>query len=46
MIDRVPGLAAKAAHLRQEMVDRRLARAPGRASTATTIPTSDWTWPY
>ena len=28
VIDRVPGLAAEAAHLRQEMVDRRLRR-PG-----------------
>ena len=40
VIDRVPGLAADAAHLRQAMEDRRLKLARTRARTATTTRTS------
>jgi xylulose-5-phosphate/fructose-6-phosphate phosphoketolase len=47
VIDRVPGLAAKAAHLRQEMVDRRLeARAYTRANGDDDPAIRDWTWPF
>jgi len=47
VIDRVPGLAAHAAHLRQEMVDRRLqARAFTRAHGEDDPEIRDWTWPY
>jgi xylulose-5-phosphate/fructose-6-phosphate phosphoketolase len=47
VIDRVPGLAAKAAHLRQEMVDRRLeARAYTRAYGDDDPAIRDWTWPF
>ena len=46
VIDRVPGLGSRAAHLRQEMVDARLAHAPTPASTArTTRRSPTWTWP-
>ena len=38
VIDRVPGLAAKAAGLRQDMVEERLRCRVGRASTARTSP--------
>ena len=45
VIDRVPGLAAKAAHLRQEMVDRRLAaRAYTREHGDDDPEIRDWTW--
>jgi xylulose-5-phosphate/fructose-6-phosphate phosphoketolase len=45
VIDRVPGLAARAAHLRQEMVDRRLAaRAYTRAHGDDDPEIRDWTW--
>ena len=37
VIDRVAGLGDSAAHLRQEMGERRLAAGPIHASTATTI---------
>ena len=47
VIDRVPGLGAKAAHLRQEMVDRRLAaRAWTREHGDDDPEIRDWTWPH
>ena len=47
VIDRVPALSERAAHLRQEMVDARLRARPGRASTARiTRMIRDWTWPF
>jgi xylulose-5-phosphate/fructose-6-phosphate phosphoketolase len=47
VIDRVPGLAERAAHLRQEMVDRRLeARAYTREHGDDEPEIRDWTWPY
>jgi len=46
VIDRVPGLAERAAHLRQEMVDRRLAaREHTRAFGEDEPSIRDWTWP-
>jgi xylulose-5-phosphate/fructose-6-phosphate phosphoketolase len=45
VIDRVPGLAARAAHLRQEMVDRRLAaRLYTREHGDDDPEIRDWTW--
>jgi phosphoketolase len=38
VIDRVPGLADRAGHLRQEMEDARLQARPTRGSTARTRP--------
>ena len=47
VIDRVPGVAASAAHLRQDMVDRRLqARAYTREHGDDDPDIRDWTWPY
>jgi xylulose-5-phosphate/fructose-6-phosphate phosphoketolase len=47
VIDRVPGLAAEAAHLRQEMIDRRLAaRAWTREHGDDDPAIRDWTWPH
>ena len=47
VVDRVPGLAASAAHLRQEMVDRRLhARAYTREHGDDEPEIRDWTWPF
>ncbi|OUC92398.1 phosphoketolase family protein [Streptosporangium minutum] len=47
VIDRVPGLGAKAAHLRQQMVDERLrARAHTREYGEDPAEIRDWTWPY
>jgi xylulose-5-phosphate/fructose-6-phosphate phosphoketolase len=47
VIDRVPGLASRCAHLRQEMVDRRLeARAWTRAHGDDQPDVRDWTWPF
>jgi xylulose-5-phosphate/fructose-6-phosphate phosphoketolase len=47
VIDRVPGLASKCAHLRQEMVDRRLeARAWTRVYGDDQPDVRDWTWPF
>jgi xylulose-5-phosphate/fructose-6-phosphate phosphoketolase len=47
VIDRVPGLAARCAHLRQEMVDRRLeARAWTREHGEDDPDVRGWTWPY
>jgi xylulose-5-phosphate/fructose-6-phosphate phosphoketolase len=46
VIDRVPGLAARAAHLRQELVDTRLrARAYTREHGEDDPVVSGWTWP-
>ena len=45
VIDRVPGVAARAAHLRQRMVDRRLeARAYTRLEGEDAPDIRDWTW--
>ena len=47
VIDRVPGLAGTASHLRQEMTDRRLeARAWTRVSGEDHPDVQDWTWPH
>jgi xylulose-5-phosphate/fructose-6-phosphate phosphoketolase len=47
VIDRVPGLASRCAHLRQEMVDRRLeARAWTREHGDDHPDVHDWTWPF
>jgi xylulose-5-phosphate/fructose-6-phosphate phosphoketolase len=46
VIDRVPGLAERAAHLRQDMVDERLAhRAYTREYGDDSPAVRDWTWP-
>jgi xylulose-5-phosphate/fructose-6-phosphate phosphoketolase len=47
VIDRVPGLSARAGHLRQEMVDSKLrARAWTREHGDDHPDVRDWTWPY
>jgi xylulose-5-phosphate/fructose-6-phosphate phosphoketolase len=47
VIDRVPGLAGKCAHLRQEMADRRLeARAWTREHGEDHPDVRSWTWPF
>jgi len=47
VIDRVPGLGGKCAHLRQEMADRRLeARAYTREHGEDHPDVRGWTWPY
>ncbi|MFZ1879609.1 MAG: phosphoketolase family protein [Gaiellaceae bacterium] len=47
VIDRVPGLADRAAHLRQQMVERRLAaRAYTREHGEDDPEIRDWSWPY
>jgi xylulose-5-phosphate/fructose-6-phosphate phosphoketolase len=47
VIDRVPGLAPRAAHLRQQMVDERLRhRAYTRAVGDDSPDVRDWTWPH
>jgi xylulose-5-phosphate/fructose-6-phosphate phosphoketolase len=47
VIDRVPALAAKGSHLRQEMSDRRLeARAWTRVAGEDHPDVQDWTWPH
>jgi xylulose-5-phosphate/fructose-6-phosphate phosphoketolase len=46
VIDRVPGLGARAAHVRQEMADRRvLARAYAQEHGDDPPEIRDWTWP-
>ena len=46
VIDRVPGLGQRAAHLRQDMVDRRLrARAYTRTHGEDDPEIAGWTWP-
>jgi xylulose-5-phosphate/fructose-6-phosphate phosphoketolase len=47
VIDRVPGVADRAAHLRQQMVERRLtARAYTREHGEDDPEIRDWSWPY
>lgn len=47
VIDRVPGLGAAEANLRQRMVDARMAaRAYTRAHGQDDPAITDWTWPY
>jgi xylulose-5-phosphate/fructose-6-phosphate phosphoketolase len=47
VVDRVPGLEVGAAHLRQEMADRRLqARAYTRMHGEDDPEIRDWTWPF
>lgn len=47
VIDRVPGLGSRAAHLRQRMADARLrARAHTREFGEDPAEIRDWTWPY
>ncbi|MDP9342988.1 MAG: phosphoketolase family protein [Actinomycetota bacterium] len=47
VIDRVPGLGPQAAHLRQDMVDRRLeCRAYTRLEGEDDPDVRDWIWPY
>jgi xylulose-5-phosphate/fructose-6-phosphate phosphoketolase len=47
VIDRVPGLAARAGHLRQLMTDSRLnAVTYTRAHGEDAPEIRDWTWPY
>jgi xylulose-5-phosphate/fructose-6-phosphate phosphoketolase len=47
VIDRVPGLGTRAAHLRQHMVDERLrARAHTREYGEDPAEIRDWAWPY
>ncbi|MFI7028584.1 phosphoketolase [Microbispora rosea] len=47
VIDRVPGLGSRAAHLRQRMTDARLrARAHTREFGEDPAEIRDWTWPY
>lgn len=47
VVDRVPGLGVKAAHLRQHMEDERLrARAHTREYGEDPVEIRDWTWPY
>ena len=47
VIDRVPGLASRAGHVRQLMADRRLqARAYTRLEGDDLPEVRDWTWPY
>jgi xylulose-5-phosphate/fructose-6-phosphate phosphoketolase len=46
VIDRVPGLGERCAHLRQDMVDERLrARAYTREVGDDLPEVKDWTWP-
>ena len=47
VIDRVPGLAAKAASTRQVMIDSRNEARSGRAPMATIIPeVAEWVWSH
>jgi xylulose-5-phosphate/fructose-6-phosphate phosphoketolase len=47
VIDRVPGLGTRAAHLRQEMVDTRIRhRAYTREHGDDPVDIREWTWPY
>jgi xylulose-5-phosphate/fructose-6-phosphate phosphoketolase len=47
VIDRVPGLADRAGHVRQHMEERRLsARAYTRVHGEDMPEVRDWTWPY
>jgi xylulose-5-phosphate/fructose-6-phosphate phosphoketolase len=47
VIDRVPSLGTKAAHLRQQMVDERLRHRQYTRDHGEDQPDiSDWTWPH
>jgi xylulose-5-phosphate/fructose-6-phosphate phosphoketolase len=47
VIDRVPALGTRAAHVRQEMVDERLrARMYTRAHGEDPPEVANWAWPY
>jgi xylulose-5-phosphate/fructose-6-phosphate phosphoketolase len=47
VIDRVPGLSSRAAHLRQQMVDMRIrCRAWTREYGEDNPDVSSWTWPF
>jgi xylulose-5-phosphate/fructose-6-phosphate phosphoketolase len=47
VIDRVPGLAERAAHLRQHMVDERLRHRAYTREVGDDMPdVRDWTWPF
>ncbi len=47
VIDRVPALGARAAHVRQKMVDARIAARAYTRDVGEDMPEiSDWTWPY
>jgi xylulose-5-phosphate/fructose-6-phosphate phosphoketolase len=47
VIDRVPGLADRAGHLRQEMVDRRIrARGHTREHSDDDPEVRAWSWPH
>jgi xylulose-5-phosphate/fructose-6-phosphate phosphoketolase len=47
VIDRVPGMGSRAGHVRQLMIDRRLAaRAHTRLEGEDEPEITDWTWPY
>jgi xylulose-5-phosphate/fructose-6-phosphate phosphoketolase len=47
VIDRVPGLGSKAAHIRQRMVDERLKhRQYTRDHGEDSADVRDWKWPY
>jgi xylulose-5-phosphate/fructose-6-phosphate phosphoketolase len=46
VIDRVPGLGSRAAHLRQQMVDERLRHRRYTRDVGADMPdVRDWTWP-
>jgi len=47
VIDRVPGLGARAGHVRQHMVDERLRHRQYTRDHGEDVPdVRDWTWPY
>ncbi len=47
VIDRVPGVAGKAGHVRQEMEDARLCACAWTREHGEDAPdVRDWTWPY
>ena len=47
MVDRVPGLSERAAHLRQHMVDERLRHRAYTRRTGDDMPdVRDWAWPF
>jgi xylulose-5-phosphate/fructose-6-phosphate phosphoketolase len=47
VIDRVPGLGERAAHLRQQMVDERLRHRAYTRETGDDMPdVRDWAWPF
>jgi xylulose-5-phosphate/fructose-6-phosphate phosphoketolase len=47
VLDRVPGLGARTAHLRQEMADRRLRARMWTREHGDDVPeVRDWVWPF